>query len=167
MLVPLVVSFLVSFVAPAGAAQASCLRPPVTAPIVEHFESPPCPYCAGNRGIRFATARGAPVRAAASGVVVFAGWVVDTYYVVVRHGDGLRATYGALADSPWRAGQAVAAGSLIGLAADRVYFGLRDEQDRYLDPEPLLGRLMVPPYLVPTDGTAARLPPQPVLRCSG
>ena len=147
-----------------GAAQ-SCLAPPVVAPISRPFAAPPCPWCAGHRGVTFAVAAGTLVRAMAPGVVTFSGVVVDVRYVVVRHGDGLLATYGGLASSPLVAGDRVAAGSTVGRAGGDLYVGLRTGPDRYIDPEPLIGALVVPPYLGPTDGTPARPPPAPVLRC--
>ena len=101
----------------------------------------------------------------APGVVTFSGVVVDVRYVVVRHGDGLLATYGGLASSPLAAGDRVDAGGVIGRAGGDLYVGLRIGPDRYIDPEPLIGALVVPPYLVPIDGTPARPPPAPVLRC--
>ena len=53
----------------------------------------------------------------------------------------------------------------MGRAGGDLYFGLRTGPDRYIDPAPLIGALVVPPYLVPTDGTPARPPPAPVVRC--
>ena len=150
---------------PAPAAARSCLAPPVVAPISRPFSAPPCPWCAGHRGVTFAVAPGTVVRAMAPGVVTFSGVVVDVRYVVVRHGDGLLATYGGLASSPLAAGDRVAAGDVVGRAGGDLYVGLRTGPDRYIDPEPLIGALVVPPYLVPTDGTPARPPPAPVLRC--
>ena len=52
---------------------APCLRPPVGAPVLDGFRSPWCLWCAGNRGLEYATAPGTPVRAGAGGVVAFAG----------------------------------------------------------------------------------------------
>ncbi len=105
------------------------------------------------------------MRAAASGTVTFSGVVVDVRYVVVRHGDGLLATYGGLSSTTLHAGDIVVTGQLVGHSGAGLYFGLRTGPDAYIDPQPLLGELVVPPYLVPTDGTARRPPPEPVLRC--
>lgn len=150
---------------PAAAEAGQCLAPPVVAPINRPFAAPPCPWCAGHRGVTFAVAPGTVVRAMAPGVVTFSGVVVDVRYVVVRHGDGLLATYGGLATSPLAAGDRVAAGAVVGRAGGDLYVGLRAGPDRYIDPEPLIGELVIPPYLVPTDGTPARPPPAPVTRC--
>jgi murein DD-endopeptidase MepM/ murein hydrolase activator NlpD len=115
--------------------------------------------------VRYAVAPGTVVRAAAAGTVTFSGVVVDVRYVVVRHADGLLATYGGLRSSPLVAGGVVAAGAVVGSSGDELYFGLRTGADEYIDPQPLLGELVVRPYLVPTDGTPRRPPPDPVLRC--
>jgi murein DD-endopeptidase MepM/ murein hydrolase activator NlpD len=151
---------------PAGASSPrACLRPPVDAPVIRSFEAPPCPFCAGHRGVTFATGEGTAIRAAAAGEVTFAGVVVGTLYVVVRHADGLLATYGGLASSGLVAGDAVAAGSVVGRSGAELYFGLRTGPDAYVDPAPLLGREIVPPYLVPTDGSPRRPPPAARLEC--
>jgi murein DD-endopeptidase MepM/ murein hydrolase activator NlpD len=148
-----------------SSASGDCLRPPVEGVIVRAFEGPPCPWCAGHRGITYAVAPGTPVRAAAAGVVTFSGVVVDIRYVVVRHADGLLATYGGLRSTSLPSGAVVGESAIVGYSGAELYFGLRTGPDRYIDPQPLLGALTVPPYLVPTDGSAGRPPPEPVLRC--
>jgi murein DD-endopeptidase MepM/ murein hydrolase activator NlpD len=152
--------------APARAESAGCLRPPVDAPINRPFDAPPCPWCAGHRGLTYQTSQGTPVQAAAAGVVTFSGLVVDARYVVVRHGDGLLATYGGLESTTLSSGDRVAAGATIGRSGPELYFGLRTGPETYVDPEPLIGALVVPPYLVPTDGSPPRPPPEPVVRCA-
>jgi murein DD-endopeptidase MepM/ murein hydrolase activator NlpD len=158
-------ALLASTLTPAGAAGAGCLLPPVDAPIARPFDAPPCRWCAGHRGLTYDVADGTPVRAAEAGTVTFSGIVVDVRYVVVRHADGLLATYGGLASSPLSGGDRVATGSIVGRSGATLYFGLRSGPESYIDPQPLLGLLVVPPYLVPTDGTPRRPPPEPVLRC--
>jgi murein DD-endopeptidase MepM/ murein hydrolase activator NlpD len=148
-----------------SAVGAECLRPPVAGPITRPFEAPPCQWCAGHRGITYGVTTGTPVRAAAAGTVTFSGVVVDVRYVVVRHADGLLATYGGLASTHLSSGDTIVAGAIVGRSAGELYFGLRTGPDRYIDPEPLLGELVIPPYLIPTDGTPRRPPPEPVLRC--
>jgi murein DD-endopeptidase MepM/ murein hydrolase activator NlpD len=150
----------------AAAAAASCLRPPVDAPVPRPFDAPACQWCAGHRGLTYQVPRDTAVRAAAAGVVTFSGLVVDVRYVVVRHSDGLLATYGGLESTTLSTGDRVAAGATIGRSGPELYFGLRSAPDTYVDPEPLIGELVVQPYLVPTDGSPARLPPDPVLRCA-
>jgi murein DD-endopeptidase MepM/ murein hydrolase activator NlpD len=134
-----------------------CLEPPVPAAIAERFREPACPYCAGRRGVTFATRLGDPVRAVAAGSVTFSGVVAGTPYLVVAHDDGLLATYGRI-DRTWlRVGQRVRAGQLVAIAGRMpLYVGLR-EAGRYIDPEPLLGTRRFPVRLVPTTG--GRRPP--------
>ena len=146
-------------------AGAGCLLPPVIAPITRPFDAPPCPWCAGHRGLTYGVTAGTPVRAAATGTVTFSGVVVDVRYVVVRHADGLLATYGGLTSTHLTSGDTVVAGAIVGRSSGELYFGLRTGPDRYIDPQPLLGELVVPPYLIPTDGTPGRPPPEPLLRC--
>jgi murein DD-endopeptidase MepM/ murein hydrolase activator NlpD len=152
-------------VVPSAAVAAGCLRPPVVAPVSRPFEAPPCQWCAGHRGITYSVAGGTLVRSAAAGTVTFSGVVVDVRYVVVRHADGLLATYGGLQSTALTAGDVVATGAVVGRSGRELYFGLRTGPDRYVDPRPLLGELAIAPYLVPTDGTPRRPPPEPVLRC--
>jgi murein DD-endopeptidase MepM/ murein hydrolase activator NlpD len=151
---------------PEAAAATSCLRPPVDAPIGRPFDAPACPWCAGHRGLTYLVPQGTPVQAAAAGVVTFSGLVVDVRYVVVRHSDGLLATYGGLESTTLSSGDRVAAGATIGRSGPELYFGLRTAPDTYVDPAPLIGELVVQPYLVPTDGSPPRPPPEPVLRCT-
>lgn len=144
----------------------SCLLPPVAAPVVDRFREPECTWCPGNRGLTYATRPGLVVRAAASGTVTFSDAVAGTRYVVVEHGDGLRATYGGLSASDVRTGARVSTGASIGRTGDELHFGIR-RGDVYLDPEPMLGRLVERARLVPTDGTRARPAPPPRVRCPG
>jgi murein DD-endopeptidase MepM/ murein hydrolase activator NlpD len=145
------------------AATLACLLPPVDAPVVRPFQAPACQWCPGHRGIEYATAAGEPVRAAAAGVVTFVGRVAGVRYVVVRHIDGLRATYGGLATpaaanptpvGPWQ-GRAVQQGAVLGVTVGHLHFGLRDG-DQYLDPAPLLAVRRDRPRLVPGDGNGRR-----------
>jgi murein DD-endopeptidase MepM/ murein hydrolase activator NlpD len=143
----------------------SCLLPPVTAPVADPFREPACQWCPGNRGIEYAVPAGTPVRAAAAGTVTFSGTVAGTFYLVVQHADGMRATYGELAGSRLDAGDVVVGGSIVGASAGGLYFGLR-VGDRYVDPAPLIGRLVERARLVPTDGSEPRPAPPPSLECS-
>jgi small subunit ribosomal protein S2 len=133
----------------------SAYEPPVDAPITDHFRPPPCPWCAGNRGVDYATAPGTPVRASAGGVVTFAGAIAADLYVTVAHPDGLRTSYAYLASITVRVGQAVAQGAVVGTAAASLHFGVR-RGDVYLDPELLFAGWALLPRLVPTDGSAPR-----------
>ena len=143
---------------------ASCLLPPVNAPVVDPFREPTCTWCPGNRGLEYAVPAGTAVRAAAAGRVTFRGSVAGVLYVVVEHADGLRATYGRLASTELSTGSVVARGAVVGRSSTALYFGLR-RGDVYLDPAPLLGRLVERWRLVPTDGSPGRPAPPPRLRC--
>jgi murein DD-endopeptidase MepM/ murein hydrolase activator NlpD len=142
----------------------SCLLPPVVAPVADPFREPACPFCAGNRGIEYAVAAGTPVRAASAGTVTFSGVVAGTFYLVVEHADGVRATYGRLTGSHLGVGSPVTGGAIVGVSAGGLHFGLR-VGERYIDPAPWLGRLVERARLVPTDGSAPRPAPPPRLTC--
>jgi len=158
---------IVTTIIPSGAVNAApCWRPPVTAPIVDPFREPDCPWCPGNRGIEYGTARGASVRAVATGRVTYAGRLAGTVYVVVRHGDGRRVTYGNLTDESFDLDDLVTRGQLVGRAAGRFHLGVR-EGDRYVDPAAFLGRLVRQPRLVPASGAAGNPAPPPRLTCRG
>jgi len=137
-------------------ARVTCYLPPVDAPIVEPFVEPPCPYCAGgHRGVEYDVAPGTPVRAAAPGVVTFAGVVAGTRYVVVLGDDGLSATYGMLASSSVAQGERIRVGEVIGRTGHRLYFGLRRDET-YVDPEHYLGVVRHRPRLIPSSGLPGR-----------
>ena len=143
---------------------ASCLLPPVNAPVVDAFREPACPWCPGNRGLEYSVPSGTAVRAATAGRVMFRGSVAGVLYVVVEHADGLRATYGRLDSIEVSRGSTVAQGAVVGRSSSAFYFGLR-RGEIYVDPAPLLGRLVERWRLVPTDGSPGRPPPPPRLRC--
>ncbi|WP_231873228.1 MULTISPECIES: M23 family metallopeptidase [Kitasatospora] len=117
--------------------------------VLRRFEPPPARWAAGHRGVDLAAAPGTVVRAAAPGVVAFAGRVAGRPVVVVTHpGSGtppLRTTYLPVAGSA-PVGAAVAAGEPIGtVTADPghcptacLHWGLL-RGDRYLDPLALFG----------------------------
>jgi murein DD-endopeptidase MepM/ murein hydrolase activator NlpD len=143
---------------------APCWPPPLSAPVVDPFRAPPCPWCPGNRGIEYATVPGTTVRAVATGRVTFSGVVARARYVVVEIASGWRITYGHLADSRLRHGDRVAAGAVVGTSSERLHLGVRDGE-RYLDPSPHLGRWRFRPRLVPVDGSPDAGPGSPRLRC--
>ncbi|TDT17006.1 peptidase M23-like protein [Ilumatobacter fluminis] len=160
----LVASCLLSGIVPASSVAAACWFAPVDAPISDPYRPPRCPWCAGNRGIEYATVPGTPVRAVASGTVTFAGTVVDRRYVVVEHADGRRATYGLLSSIGVSAGDRVTARSIVGTAGATTHFGLRDGDD-YVDPTPEIGRLAYAVRLVPLDGSPGAPPGPARPRC--
>jgi murein DD-endopeptidase MepM/ murein hydrolase activator NlpD len=150
---------------PADVVSASrCWLPPVVGKVADPFRSPPCPFCAGNRGIEYRVRDATVVRSVASGSVTFAGLVAGTRYVVVDVGGGWRTTYGRLDSSSLSAGDRVVAGVRIGSASGLVFFGVR-VGEHYVDPAPFLGRLVGEPRLVPTDATAPRPTRSTTVRC--
>ena len=149
---------------PLPAAAAPCWRPPVTGVVSDPFREPPCAYCAGNRGVEYRVGSRVLVRAVASGTVSWAGSIAGTTYVVVRHMNGWRTTYGRLVTTSMRAGDVIVAGVAVGRASSVFYFGLRTA-DGYVDPAPFLGALRGRPRLVPIDGRVARLAPPARWRC--
>lgn len=130
---------------------APCLLAPVTAPVADPFRSPACRWCPGNRGLEYDIGPGAAIRAAAGGLVSFAGPVAGTIYVVVQHPSGLRTTYGRLASASVQEGDTVGAGTEVGRSATGLFFGVR-LGDTYLDPASYLLRVYFPPRLVPLGG---------------
>lgn len=148
------------------AGPSTCWLPPVDAPVSDPYRSPACPYCAGNRGVDFATGAGVPVRAVATGRVTFAGPVGGIGYVVLRHADGRRATYGGVHGSSWRVGEHVPAGAVVGRTTHDLHFGIRDVDGEYEDPTPLLGRAAYRWRLLPLHGDEPRPAPPPRARCS-
>ena len=142
----------------------TCWRAPVDAPVADPYREPACAWCPGNRGIEYATPSGLAVTAVASGRVTFAGRVAGTPYLVVRHADGLRATYANVEYTNFSTGDVVVRGTRVGLTLGAFHFGLRDGS-RYLDPAPFIGRLVGVPRLIPTGTDRAAAGPPPRLRC--
>jgi murein DD-endopeptidase MepM/ murein hydrolase activator NlpD len=121
--------------------------------VVSRFDPPEVRWGSGHRGVDLATAVGAPVRAAAPGVVAFAARLAGRGVVVVRHGE-LRTTYEPVASSV-AVGARVDAGDTIGVleatgshcwAEPCLHWGLL-RGTRYLDPLALLG--LAPVRLLP------------------
>ena len=104
------------------------------------------------------------MRAVAGGVVGFAGAVAGLRYVSVDHADGRRVTYGWLMSIVVADGATIAAGDVVGYAGPRLMFTVRRDGE-YLDPAPLLGRLVRRPWLVPIGDEPGRAPPPAELRC--
>lgn len=148
----------------ATAAGPGCLHPPLPARVVDPFREPPCPYCAGNRGIEYEPPPGTAVAAGRAGRVTFAAAVAGVRYVVVEHRGGWRTTYGRLATIQVGVGDTVEAGATLGTSTERFFLGLRDGE-RYVDPAPFLGRLEARPQLVPLDGTHRLAPRAARLVC--
>lgn len=159
-------------VRPAVATSSGCLFPPVAATIAERFVAPECEWCRGRRGVTFADAAGTTVRAAAAGVVTFSGIVVGTPYLVIETSSGSKLTYGSMY-SPLKPGDTVTRGNTVGVSGGGMYFGVREPGGGatgssglvYVDPEPLLGRLVGPVRLVPVDGRPGNKPRTLRLAC--
>ena len=144
---------------------APCWFPPVVGSVADPYRQPPCPWCAGNRGIDYVVGDDVVVRAAAGGRVVFVGTVVDVRYVVIQIAGGWRHTYGQLTSTPRDLGDVVLANDVVGRASGTVFFGLRIGDD-YADPAPFIGKLRTRARLIPVDGTAARPAPPARPRCT-
>jgi murein DD-endopeptidase MepM/ murein hydrolase activator NlpD len=115
--------------------------------VIRPFEAPLGPYGSGHRGIDIGAPTGTPVRAAADGVVAFAGRIGGELHASVEHPDGIRTSYSYLASVDVRSGDAVARGDVIGTSArghvgiepGHLHFGAR-LAGRYIDPMLLLER---------------------------
>ncbi|MFF4616858.1 peptidoglycan DD-metalloendopeptidase family protein [Nonomuraea jabiensis] len=117
--------------------------------VLRRFTPPPEPWLAGHRGIDLAAPLSAPVLAAGSGTVRFAGPVAGKGVVTVEHEGGLRTTYLHVKASV-RRGQPVAPGSELGVVETSqghcrescLHWGLR-RGTHYLDPLLLLGQATI------------------------
>lgn len=134
--------------APAGAVASRYTLPLPQAAVVAGFDAAATPYGPGHRGVDLLSAQGATVRAAAAGVVSFAGPVAGRSLVVVQHPDGVRTTYEPV-DPAVAEGAAVAQGQVLGAVAgthggrdDVLHWGAR-RADAYIDPLRLLRPLGV------------------------
>jgi murein DD-endopeptidase MepM/ murein hydrolase activator NlpD len=145
-------------IATADASAMIVLVPPVDAPVLDPFRLPAGPYGPGNRGIEYGTELGDPVRAAAGGVVVFAGAVAGSLHVTVDHGGGLLSSYSFVDRVLVAAGQPVARGERVAVAGPAFHFGVRVD-GRYVDPASLMGQMVVRVRLIrsrPELGVVAR-----------
>jgi murein DD-endopeptidase MepM/ murein hydrolase activator NlpD len=160
-----VVAFLLCWQSIVQSAEAGvCWRQPVSAPVIDPFREPRCRWCPGNRGIEYGTRAGDAVTAVTAGEVTFSGTIARRTYLVIRHADGKRATYGNLSDRLHAPGDVIATGAVVGHAAGAFHFGLR-EAERYIDPAPFIGRLAGTVRLVPADGGAPAPAGPPRLVC--
>ena len=73
-------------------------------------------YWSGHLGIDIAVGEGAPIYAADSGVVVFAGWATGGYgnMVMIDHGNGYQTVYAHLSSVSTGCGRSVSSGQIIG-----------------------------------------------------
>ena len=116
--------------------------------MADPFRAPEHDYGPGNRGIEYDTDHGDVVRAAAAGTVVFAGPVAGNLHVTVDHGGGVVSSYSYLARISVRVGASVQRGTVVGIAAQRLHFGVRVD-DEYVDPAGFIGVRRVKVRLVP------------------
>ncbi len=122
-------------------------RPPTDGIVVDPFRPPAHTGAPGNRGLEYATRPGSAVRAAAAGVVTFAGQVGSGRHVTVAHADGVRTGYSFLRSVAVRTTEAVDAGQVLGTTGTSFHFGARIGE-AYVDPAVLLG-IGGPTRLVP------------------
>jgi len=114
---------------------------PVSGPVVRSFDPPATRFGPGHLGVDFAAAPASPVRAAGTGVVVFAGRVGAALHVVVRHQGDLRTSYSFLASVDVVNGQRVERGATVGTSGgtgsghdgEALHLGVRVGAD-YVDP---------------------------------
>jgi murein DD-endopeptidase MepM/ murein hydrolase activator NlpD len=158
-----VIAAVVGLCAPVGAT-GPCWPPPVAGTVVDPFRAPVCTWCPGNRGIEYAVGAGTAVRAVAAGIVTFSGEIAGERYVVVELVSGWKITYGRIASTALRSGDAVVAGSVVARTSDRFLLGLRIDGE-YADPAPYLGTEVGRRRLIPIDGRPPRPAPSPRLRC--
>ena len=119
-------------------------RWPVDPPrsVLRPFIAPETPYAPGHRGIDIRAPAGT-VFAPASGVVHFAGTVVDRPVLSINHGDGVLSSYEPVT-STLTAGDAVSRGDPIGIVQSGhcvslcLHFGVRVD-GQYVSPLAWLG----------------------------
>ncbi len=120
---------------------------PVRGPVIRPFDPPATAYGPGHRGIDIAAPQGISVRAAADGIVSFAGSVAGELFVSVDHPDGVRTTYSWLSGVAVDPGEPVGRGAVLGASGGghpgedpaHLHFGARVGSN-YIDPMLLLER---------------------------
>src|SRR5215217_8025393 len=143
---PFVLAFAFLVVAPSAVAARPRLTPPVPGTIMRGFAYGADPFARGlHRGIDLAAADGAPVRAACSGRIAFAGRAGANGRTVTIRCGAWSVTQLPLASLAVRAGEHIAAGAALGEAGaaaghEGLHLGVRRADDRfgYVDPAPLL-----------------------------
>lgn len=134
------------------------------AAVMRPFDAPAQAWLPGHRGVDLLSTPGAPVRAAADGVVAFAGSVAGRPLLSVDHADGIRTTYEPVAatvaaGSPVRRGDVIGTlvadprlaeaaatdpdSSLATHAAGVLHWGARTGKDTYVDPLSLLRPVVI------------------------
>ncbi len=119
-------------------------RLPTHGRIVRPFDPPESRWSRGHRGVDLAVRPDAPIRAAGSGIVVFAGTLAGRGVVSIEHSPGVRTTYEPVRARVTR-GERIRIGQVIGVhEPDRrhptsLHWGLRIHGS-YADPLRLLHR---------------------------
>ena len=147
-----------------GARWVAPVGPPTQ--ITRGFDRPVPNWLPGHRGVDLAASPGEPVRAAGSGLVIWAGSIAGRGVVVIKHSNGLRTTYEPVTASVGL-GEPVVAGEVIGRLSHGqshcdglcLHWGLRRGVE-YLNPLLLLG--LGRPRLIPLARTGG--PSNPRLR---
>ena len=155
---------LVSLGPPATAAPAEQQwSQPVDGPVVRGYEPPRRPFGPQHVGLDFAARPGTPVRAAADGVVAFAGLVGRSRSPALEHAGARRTTYAYLRRVVVRSGTPVRRGDVLGFSggegpghhAEVVHFGYR-VNGQPQDPAPLFQPERPRISLAPVDAPACR-----------
>ena len=141
-------ALIAALLGPAGQADATAapwLAPPLDSTISRYFQAPVGEWGSGHRGIDYAVMPGAQVRAAAPGIVTFAGPVAGVLAVTIDHTDGLETTYSQLSEIHVSRGEGVGEGRFVGAAgrshtgqSSGLHFGVKLD-DRYVDPLEFMG----------------------------
>lgn len=114
-------------------------------PVIRQYLAPETAYSAGHRGLDIGAATAAVVRAPATGVVHFAGTVVDRPVLSIRHPGGLITSYEPVTTTLAR-GDAVTRGEVVGelqpghCSAPCLHFGVRRD-GKYVSPLLFLGEI--------------------------
>jgi alpha-beta hydrolase superfamily lysophospholipase len=152
----------------AGEAGRLVYERPIEGEVVRGFDPPDDAWGAGHRGVDVAAPSGASVRAAAQGVVAFAGPVAGARWVTIAHADGVRTSYGPLDTIAVARGARVGRGAHLGSLADGhdplrtvLHWGARRD-GAYIDPLSLLDGVRWVPAL--TDPGGYRFGDEPVLQ---
>lgn len=117
-------------------------------PVLQGFDPPEQDWLPGHRGVDLDIAIGAPIAAAGSGTVHFAGTVAGTPTISINHDGGLRTTYQPVF-ARVSAGDHVVAGEIIGTLAPPIngepglHWGARTGPKTYINPLDLLGEVII------------------------
>lgn len=139
---------------------------PVRAAVVRPFQAPEHPYGPGHRGVDLSADAGTEVRAAADGVVTFAGRLAHRGVISVTHDltRRLRTTYEPVS-AIVKVGDRVRAGQVIGHVEDADHDGLHwglVDGETYLDPLLFLEAGSARPIrLLPVGHSPRPVPPVP------